>query len=85
MTDADYVDDLVPLTNTPAQANSLLYSFKKAVKSIGLHLNFDKTEFMRYKQSVILLNGKPRKLESDSYNSIARSHQLKVMSAYAKI
>ena len=42
MTDADYADDLVLLANTPAQAESLLYSKKQTTKSIGFYVNSDK-------------------------------------------
>ena len=45
ITDADYVDYLALLANTPAQAKSLL-----AVMSIDLYENSDKTEFMCYNQ-----------------------------------
>ena len=39
--DADYIDNLVFLTNTPVQAKSLLYS---------LYVNSDKIDFMYSKQ-----------------------------------
>ena len=39
MTDADYVDDLALLTNTPAQAESLMHSLKQAAGSISFHVN----------------------------------------------
>ena len=45
ITDADYTDDLVLLTNTPAQAKSLLHNLKQATISIGLYVNSDKTVY----------------------------------------
>ena len=41
--DANYKDDLVLLTNTPAQAKFLLYSLKQAARGIGLYVNSDGT------------------------------------------
>ena len=38
MTNADYTDDLALLTNTPAQAESLLHSLEQAARGIGLKL-----------------------------------------------
>ena len=46
ITDADYVDDLTFLANTPAEAESLEHSLEQAVIGIGLYVNSDKTEFM---------------------------------------
>ena len=46
MTDADYADDLVLLTNTPAQSESLLHSLKQAAEGIDLYAN--KTEHMLF-------------------------------------
>ena len=50
ITDTDYADDLVLLPNTPAQAESPLHSLTQAAGVIGLHMNPDKTEHMRFKQ-----------------------------------
>ena len=50
MTDADYADDLALLTNTPAQAESLLHNLKQAAGGIGLRVNANKTEYMYFKQ-----------------------------------
>ena len=49
--DTDYVDDIALLTNTSAQAESLLHSLEKAAGSIGLHVNTDKTEYMCFNQN----------------------------------
>ena len=48
--DADYTDDIAFLTNSPAQAESLLYSLEWAAGGIGLHVNADKTEIMCFNQ-----------------------------------
>ena len=39
MTDTDYTDDLVLHSNTPAQAESLLYSLEQAAWGIGISVN----------------------------------------------
>ena len=46
MTNADYADDLLLLTNTPAQAESLQDSLEQAASGSGVYMNADKTEFM---------------------------------------
>ena len=43
ITDADYTDDQALLTNTPAQAESLLHSLEQAAGGISLHMNTNKT------------------------------------------
>ena len=60
ITDAN---DLVLLTNTPAQTKSLLNSLEQAARGIGLYMNSDKTEFMCFKQDAAIstLNDKPLK------------------------
>ena len=50
ITDADYADDIALLANTPAQAETLLYSLEWAAASIGLHVNADKTEYKSFNQ-----------------------------------
>ena len=45
--DEDYTDDITLLANTPAQAQSPLV---KAAGGIGLPVNADKTEYMRFNQ-----------------------------------
>ena len=44
--DADYIDDIALLTNTPNQAESLLHSRNQAVRSIDRHVSADKTGYM---------------------------------------
>ena len=46
ITDADYVDDIALLANTPAQAETSLHSLERAAAGIGLHVNAHKTEYM---------------------------------------
>ena len=50
ITDTEYADDIEPLANTPAQAESLLNSLERAGSGIGFHLNADKTEFICFNQ-----------------------------------
>ena len=58
MTDGDYTDDLVLLSNTPAQIESLLHSLEQAVEGIGLCVNTNKTEYMCFKQKRSHLHSK---------------------------
>ena len=46
ITDADYVNDLAILANTPDQAETLLHSLERVAVGIGLHVNAHKTEYM---------------------------------------
>ena len=48
-TDRDYADDLALLRNTLTPAKSLLHSLEQATRYIGLRVNENKTEYMRYK------------------------------------
>ena len=50
ITGADYADDIALLANTHAQAESLQHSLEWAAAGIGLHVNADKTEYMRFSQ-----------------------------------
>ena len=50
ITDADYTDDIALLANTPAQAETLLYSPERAAAGIGLHVNEPKTEYMCFNE-----------------------------------
>ena len=43
ITDVEYADDIVLLANTPAQAESQVYSPERAVFGIGFHVKADKT------------------------------------------
>ena len=51
ITDADYVDDIALLANTPNQAETLLHILERAAAGIGLHVNAHKTEYMYYNQT----------------------------------
>ena len=51
ITDADYVDDIAILANTPNQAETLLRSLERAAAGIGLHVNADRTEYMCFNQT----------------------------------
>ena len=50
ITDTDYANDIALLTNTPAQAETLLHSLEWAAAGIGLHVNADKTKCMCFNQ-----------------------------------
>ena len=58
--DADYIDDITLLANTPAQAESRLHSLELAASDIGLHVNTDKTVFLCFNQQgyISTLNGR---------------------------
>ena len=60
----NYTDDIALLANTPAQAESLLHSLEWGAGGIDLHVNADKTEYMRFNQSgnIATLNGGSLKL-----------------------
>ena len=45
--DTDFADDLALLTNTVGEAQRFLYSVEDAAKTVGLHLNEEKTKFMK--------------------------------------
>ena len=47
ITDADYADDIALLTNTPAQAETLLHRLERVAAGIGLHVNANKTEYIK--------------------------------------
>ena len=63
--DPDYTDDIALLTNTPAQAKTLLHSLERAAVGIGLHVNAHKTKYMCFNQrgDISTLNGSSLKLE----------------------
>ena len=54
ITNADYVDDIAILANTPNQAETQLHSLERTTAGIGLHVNAHKTEYMCYNQTVEL-------------------------------
>ena len=62
--DADYVNDIALLPNTPAQAETLLHSLEQGAVGIGLHVNAHKMEYMYFNQrgGVSTLNGSSLKL-----------------------
>ena len=64
ITDADYADDIAPLPNAPAQAETLQHSRERAAADIGLHVNAHKTEYMCFNQTgnISTLNGSSLKL-----------------------
>ena len=43
-TDMDYTDDIAHRSNTPPQAESLLYCFERAAAGISFYFNTDWTE-----------------------------------------
>ena len=49
-TNTDYADDIALTTNTPAQAEYLLYSLERVTGGIGLHSNADETEYICFNQ-----------------------------------
>ena len=64
MTDADYVDDIALLANTPDQADTLLHSLERAAAGISLHINADMMEYMCFNQrgDISTRNGSSLKL-----------------------
>ena len=62
--DADYVDDIALLTNTPAQAKTLLHSLERTAADIGLHVNAHKMEYVCFNQrgNISTLNSSSLKL-----------------------
>ena len=64
ITDADYADDIVLLTNTSAQAETLLHSQERAAANISLHVNADKPEYLCVNQrgDISTLNSSSLKL-----------------------
>ena len=64
ITDADYINDIAILANTPNQAKTIMHSLEWAAAGIGLHVNEHKTEYMCYNQTgdITTLDGTPLKL-----------------------
>ena len=62
--DTDNADDIAFLANSPAQAESLLHSLKRAAGGLGFHVNADKTEYMCFNQrgDISTLKSGPLKL-----------------------
>ena len=63
MIEADFIDDLELLINTPAQAESLLLSLEQPARGIGLSVKAFTREYIHCKQkeAVSTLRGKPLK------------------------
>ena len=74
ITDADYVDDIAILANTPDQAETLLHCLERAATGIGLYVNAHKTEYMCYNQTgdISTLEGTPLKLVDRKQRRINR-------------
>ena len=51
ITDTGYTDVIALLANIPAQAESLLHNLDKAAGGISVHVNADKTEYIRFNQN----------------------------------
>ena len=64
ITDANYADDIALRANTPAQAETLQQSLKRAAAGIDLYVNANKTEYMCFIQrsDISTLNGSSLKL-----------------------
>ena len=62
--DADYADDIALLANTPAQAETLMYSLKRVAAGIGFYVNAHMTEFVCFNQrgDISTQNGSSLKL-----------------------
>ena len=56
--------DITLITNTPAQAESMLHNLERAVGGLGLHINADKTEYICFNQrgDISTLKDSPLKL-----------------------
>ena len=71
LTDTDFADDLVLISGTLANAQSLLTSLEKAANCVGLYLNESKTEYLNHFQvvdpdiSMKTLNGRELKCVQD--------------------
>ena len=50
ITDLNFADDIVLLSDTAAQAQELLNNVKNAALCVGLHMNAKKTQFTVYNQ-----------------------------------
>ena len=50
ITNVDYADGIVILTNTPIQDKTLLHTLERTAAGIGLHVNAHKMEYMGFHQ-----------------------------------
>ena len=64
ITDTDYANDIPPLANVPAQAETLLHSLERAAAGIGFQVNAHNTEYMCFNQrgDISTQNGSSLKL-----------------------
>ena len=91
--DMDYADDIVLIANTPAQAESLLYSLEQAPCGIVLHVKEDKTECMCFNQrgNISTLKSGPLKLVDkfpycgSSISSIENANIMQIAKAWTDI
>ena len=62
--DTDSADDIVQITNTPAQSKFLLHGLEWAAGGVGLHVNANKMEYMCFNRrgDISTLKGGPLKL-----------------------
>ena len=62
--DADFVDNIVILANTPTQTETLLHSLEWAAAGIGLNVTASKTEYIWFNQTndISTLKGNSQKL-----------------------
>ena len=59
MTDANYINNLMHLANTPAKTESPLFYLEKATGNTGIHTNANKIESLHFKQGALsYLRGK---------------------------
>ena len=85
ITDANYADDIAILTNTPAQAETLLHNLERAAAGIGLYVNAHKTEYMCFIQTgdISTLGGSSLKqVDKFTYLGISISSTEKVIDAW---
>ena len=64
ITDADNIDDIALLANTPSQTEILQHSLERAATGIGLYVNAHKTDYMCFNQTgdISTQNGSSLKL-----------------------
>ena len=68
MTDADYVDDLALLTNTPAEAEFQLLSLDQVAEGISVYVNTIRTEFICFKQEGAICTQNSQLLNQFTYH-----------------
>ena len=96
ITDADYANDIVLLSNTPAQAKSLLHSLEQAAVGIKLNMNANKMEYtcFKWEGTISTLSDGPLKLADkfvfhgscvSSTKSDVNMHQAKTWTAINRL